>query len=619
MNTPDRILSDVVVFNKYAKYLDDRKRRETYNEIVDRYLQMMVRKYPDLRDEILSSGEYIRERKILPSMRAFQFAGQAIEKNNFRQYNCCYLPIDDVLAFSEVTFLLLGGTGVGYSVQRHHVNRLPKIRKAFDEQKYLIGDSIEGWADAIKVLMQAYFGQRECMPRFDFSDIRPKGVRLVTAGGKAPGPEPLKECIKNIKNVLDTKVDGERLTPIEVHDIVCHIANSVLAGGIRRSALISLFSVDDQEMIEAKSGAWWEENPQRGRANNSAVFLRHRVTKGDFFSFWDKVKESGAGEPGVYFSNSEHWGTNPCAEIALRPFQACNLTEINASAIGSKQDFIEAARAAAFFGTLQAGFTDFHYLRKVWQETTEKEALIGVGITGIASGTIQDDWLREVASEVKRTNKEIAYQIGINAAARTTTVKPSGTTSLVLGCSSGIHAWHSEYYIRRMQLPKDDPLYLYLKETNPDLVPDYQHIPNTAVLEIAQKAPEIGIIRENETALDLLERVKTFNLRWVREGHRDGNNSNNVSATISIKDDEWEDVGEWMWDNKDTFNGLAVLPYDNGSYLQAPFEVIDEAEYLRRVELANEIDITKVLEEHDNTEVQAEIACGGGSCDLVFE
>ncbi len=311
MELSSKILSEITVFNKYAKYIDKEKRRETWDEICDRYENMMIDKYPDLTDQIKINMIYIREKKVLPSMRAMQFAGPAIAKNNSRIYNCAYLPIDDYNAFSEAMFLLLGGTGVGYSVQTHHVEKLPEISLPLKSKKYLVADTLEGWADAIKALMKAYFGLNKYRPKFDFSDIRQKGVRLITAGGKAPGPEPLKLCIAHIEAILERKVNGSKLTSLECHDILCHIANAVLSGGIRRSAMISLFSFDDQEMLTCKYGNWWELNEQRGRANNSVVLMRNKITKPEFDKLWERIEASGSGEPGIYFSNDKDWGTNP--------------------------------------------------------------------------------------------------------------------------------------------------------------------------------------------------------------------------------------------------------------------------------------------------------------------
>ena len=549
-------------------------------------------------------------------MRSLQFGGRPIEISPNRVYNCAYLPIDHMDAFSETMFLLLGGTGVGYSVQKHHVEKLPEIQKPNPNRtrRYLISDSIEGWADAIKVLMKSYFGVMSSTPVFDFSDIRPKGALLVTSGGKAPGPQPLKDCIHNIKKVLDTKEDREKLTTLEVHDIVCHIADAVLAGGIRRAALISLFSADDDDMITCKSGAWWELNPQRGRANNSAVLLRNKITKEFFLDLWKRVELSGAGEPGIYFSYDKDWGTNPCCEIALRPYQFCNLCEVNVSNIESQEDFEERVKAAAFIGTLQAGYTDFHYLRDVWKRTTEKDALIGVSMTGIGSGVVLGYDMKAAAEAVKEENTRVAGIIGINPAARATTVKPAGTTSLTLGTSSGIHAWHNDYYIRRVRVGKNEAIYTYLSIYHPELIEDEVFRPHdTAVISVPQKAPEGSILR-HESPFQLLERIKKVSQEWIRHGHRTGQNTHNVSATISLKEDEWDLAGEWMWNNRKYYNGLSVLPYNGGTYQQAPFEDCDEETYERMMKSLSNIDLTKVVELTDNTDLSGELACAGGNC-----
>jgi ribonucleoside-triphosphate reductase len=616
MNESIDILSDVVVFNKYAKYIPSLSRRETYDEIITRYVDMMIHKYPYLKSEIIINSQFIYNKKVLPSMRALQFAGPAIEKNESRIYNCCYLPIDDYRAFSEIMFLLLGGTGVGYSVQNKHIDQLPEIHKPTKEQKYLVSDSIEGWADAVRHLMASYFGLRNTKPKFDFSDIRAKGQRLITAGGKAPGPEPLKRCLFLVEQILQNKENGSKLTSLEVHDIICHIADSVLAGGIRRAALICLFSADDESMLTCKFGNWWELNPQRGRANNSAVLMRHRINKEFFMNLWKKIELSQSGEPGIYFTNNSDWGTNPCVEIALKPFQFCNLCEINADNIKSQDDLNERARVASFFGTLQAGFTDFHYLRPIWQRTTEKDALIGIGMTGIGSNTVTRYNLTEATKIVIETNKLVADYIGINSAARTTCIKPSGTTSLVLGTSSGIHAWHNDYYIRRMQVNKSESLYNYFKIYHPELIKDMTLMPNSAVIEVPIKSPNNAIIRDKESALDLLNRVKRFYMEWVHPGHIKGDNTHNISATVSIKSDEWEIVGDWMWNNRDYFNGLSVLPFDGGTYIQAPFENITKEQYDKLAKHLTNIDLTKVVEIEDNTTLVDELACAGDNCEI---
>ena len=617
MNLASEILSDVTVYMKYARFRNDVQRRETWEELVTRNKEMHIKKYPQLTAEINETYKFVYDKKILPSMRSLQFGGKPIEISPNRIYNCAYLPIDDWRAFGEIMFLLLGGTGVGYSVQKHHVDELPEIRKpnTTKSRRYLIGDSIEGWADAVKLLMKSYFEGGSTI-NFDFSDIRQKGALLVTSGGKAPGPQPLKECLIKIQGILDSKVDNDKLSCIEVHDIVCHIADAVLAGGIRRAALISLFSADDENMISSKSGSWWELNPQRGRANNSAVLLRNKITKSFFMDLWKKIEASGTGEPGIYLSNDKDWGTNPCCEIALRPFQFCNLCEVNVSDITTQEDLNERVKAASFIGTLQAGYTNFHYLRPIWQRTTEKDALIGVGMTGIGSGSAQKFDLKQAAELVKETNLIVAKQIKINASARCTTIKPSGTSSLVLGTSSGIHAWHNDHYIRRIRVGKNEAIYSYLAIYHPELLEDEYFRPHdTAVISVPQKAPAGSIFR-NESAIELLERVKSFYSNWVKTGHRTGQNTHNISATVSIKPDEWETVGEWMWDNKSFYNGLSVLPYNGGTYIQAPFEDCSEEKYEEMLKSLTGINLSKVIEMVDNTDLSGELACAGGACEI---
>ena len=615
----NKILSDITVHMKYAKYIPELQRRETWEELVDRNKAMHIRKYPSLENDIETYYKYVYEKKVLPSMRSLQFGGKPIEISPNRLYNCAYLPIDHIDGFSEVMFLLLSGCGVGYSVQLHSIKKLPEIIKPHDvrTRRFVIGDSIEGWSDAVKVLIKSYLGsKRSSKIKFDYSDIRPKGARLVTSGGKAPGPQPLRECLVKIKGILNNRKDGEKLSSIEVHDIVCHIADAVLAGGIRRAALISLFSAYDEEMIACKSGDWWETNPQRGRANNSAVLIRHKITKDFFMNLWKRIELSGSGEPGIYFNNDKEWGTNPCCEIALRPFQFCNLCEVNVSDVKDQDELNSRVAAASFIGTLQAGYTEFHYLREVWQETTEKDSLIGVSMTGIASGKVLELNMNEAADHVKMMNRLTAKTIGINPAARATTVKPAGTTSLVLGTSSGIHAWHNKYYVRRMRVGKNESIYAYLAIHHPELLEDDYFRPHdTAVISIPQKAPT-GSITRKESFMDLLGRIKKVATEWVKPGHKTGSNSHNVSATVSLKPNEWAAAGLWMWENRDHYNGLAVLPYDGGTYVQAPFEDITKQEYDKMSETLHEVDLSKIIELDDNTDLSGELACAGGNCEI---
>jgi len=622
-------------------------------------------------------------------MRSLQFGGKGIELNNSRVYNCAFLPIDSIHSFSETMFLLLGGTGVGFSVQNHNIEKLPEIRRPnYDRRKrYVVQDSIIGWADSIKVLMKSYTGSVRSHIDFDLSDIREKGALLVTTGGKAPGPLPLKACLENIEKVLRSKKDGEKLTDMECYDIECYIADAVLAGGIRRAAMIALFDLKSKAMIKAKSkfeilmydratvktgvdnqgepimGHAWHESkgkrfldlevtvkdntgktytktcywvseedfedlekngtlpwfyfePQRGRANNSISLVRHKITKSTFKKVWKQIEESRSGEPGIYLTNDKEWGTNPCCEIALRPYQFCNLTEINMATIESQEDFEGRAKAASFIGTLQAGYTDFHYLRDIWRKNTEKDALIGVSMTGIASETNLELDFEKAANFVKEVNTAIAKIIGINPAARTTAVKPAGTTSLVLGTSSGIHAWFWDYYLRRLRINKDEAIYGYLVKMIPQLIEDEYFTPElTAVLKVPQKAPEGAILR-TETPIELLERVKLISDKWIKPGHRTGSNTHNVSCTVSIKDGEWEEVGEWMWKHKDCYNGLSVLPYDGGNYKQTPFENISKEEYDYLLQFLTDINLSLVKESEDLTSFTESIACSGGASEI---
>ena len=655
------ILSDITVFNKYAKFDKKKKRRETWDELVTRNMNMHINKYPYIKDEIESAYELVYQRKVLPSMRSLQFGGRPIEVGNNRIYNCAFMNVDDMDAFSETMFLLLGGTGVGYSVQNRHIKSLPIVVGVNqEERKFLVGDSIEGWADAIKVLVEAHMlGKNK--PRFDLSDIREKGAELVTTGGRAPGPEPLRKCLEELDERLRV-AHGRALKSLEVHDINCIIADAVLAGGIRRAACIALFDRDDELMLNCKGSfvfkpllvqgrvihgdyettdgewirrvidfgdddysfneaihgtvQWFHVEPQRARCNNSVVLDRDEVTAEEFYELMKVVEASGSGEPGVYWTNNKDWGTNPCCEIALQSFQFCNLCEVNASDITSQADLNLRSKTAAFIGTLQAGYTDFHYLRPIWKETTEKEALIGVGMTGIGSGEVLKYNLAAAGMCVVKENIRVSKLLGINRAARTTTVKPSGTSSLVVGSSSGIHAWHNDYYIRRMRLGKNEALYKYLKENLPALVEDDKFLESGAVASFPQKAPEGAIIR-TESMLDLLSRVLKFNDEWVTSGHVDGDNFHNVSCTISVKDDEWEKLTEWMWDKRDMYNGISVLPYNGGTYVQAPFEDITKERFDELVQQLNDIDLTQIMEGEDNTDLTGELACAGGVCEIV--
>ena len=628
MKLDSKILSDITVYMKYSKWLNHEFRKETWDEIVDRNLNMHLKKLQELgydekteqyKKVIDVYNNFVRPFKVLPSMRSMQYAGKAIEIAPNSMYNCAYMPVDSVECFHEAMFLLMNGTGLGYSVQQHHVRMLPEIRQPNKDRtrKILVQDSILGWADAVKELFRSYTGELTQRPRFIYDDIRPKGARLKTRGGKAPGPEPLRLCMVKIENILQTKEDGSQLTTLECHDIMCHLAQAVTAGGNRRAALISLFSADDLQMMHCKSGMRWQEtDSQRYRANNSVVLLRHRIKKDFFDDIWDRIEAGGTGEPGIYLTNDKDWGTNPCCEIALRPYQFCNLTEINSSTIEDQNDLNERVEAATILGTLQASYTDFHYLRDIWKTTTEKDALLGVSMTGLASNKVTNLDITGTAYMSKVINAEWAYILGINAASRITCVKPSGTASMVCGSSSGIHAWHSDYYIRRIRVGKVENICQYLVDNHPELIVEDMDNPDGMIIEIPQKAPTGALTKDQEDTFMFLERVKNTTVRWVNPGHNNGQNTHNVSATVYINKGDWDEVGEWMWLNRHFYNGLSCFPNDETSYNQPPFEACSKNRYEEMLKSLKTLDLSQIVETEDDTNFGQEAACAGGACEI---
>lgn len=619
MNQSNKLLSDLVSFRTYSKYLPHLERREIFEETVNRDMAMHLDKFPKLSKEITKAFNLVHQFKVMPSMRTLQFGGQAIIKNNARSYNCSFTHIDSERKFSEILFLLLSGTGVGFSIQKHHVNQLPRIRPPTEEGAFIVQDSIQGWAQSVHILMDAYFNGA-VRPIFDFFAIRPKGSLLYTTGSKAPGPEPLKYMLEQVENRLK-KAIGRKLKPIEVHDIICIISDCVLAGGIRRSSLISLFDRDETDMLKAKSGKWYEDHPYRARANNSVVLPRSEVKKDEFFELYKTCQISGAGEPGFFWTNNVEMGVNPCAEISLYTDQFCNLTTVNQTGVTSKKDFLSRVYSAAFIGTLQAAYTDFPYLSESWRIQTEKEALLGVSFTGIsdAYGTIPDEWLAEGAQLVLDVNLKYSRKLGTNPAARTTALKPEGSGSCVLGSSSGIHSRKSRWYKRRMQTNKDDALYLYLQNMIPSLVEDAIGVPNTAVITIPQESPEGAPTEDTETSLELFDRVMRYNKIWVAGGHRSGDNKHNVSCTLSVKDHEWDILREKMWNERNHYTGISLFPYfaDDSTFKQLPFEACSQSEYNELSALVKDIDLRQVKEQTNETNLVQSVACGGGSCEVT--
>lgn len=715
------ILSELTAFSKYARFNEEIGRRETWEENVARVEGMHIRKFPELKNDITKAFDYVRRKEVVPSMRSMQFGGEAIEKMNIRIFNCSFISIERPAIFSEIMVLLMAGTGVGYSVQQRHINKLPEIKTPKRSKKYVIEDTINGWADALKALIKSYFYGTQ-MPIFDYSGIRPKGTILKTSGGKAPGPEPLRKCLDEIQSIFTRKSVGEKLKPIEVHDIVCHIADCILAGGIRRSATIALFDAFDEEMLNCKGYlsaqmesdftfnkqtkqfvgdanhqgkivqvylskqefdkfekegvlAWYWFHPQRARANNSAVFFRndwfgketteeklifkmkkelgitenaqesllnsfnsfvneilpnHKVgdkyyedivlatTQEQFLKVWKACEASGSGEPGVFWTSDPDYGTNPCGEISLKSAQTCNLSSINVSTLKDQKDLENRVWASTLIGTLQATYDNFEYISENWQENQQEERLLGVSLTGICDiDYTAFDW-KKAADVATKVNEEYSAKLNINKAARITCIKPEGTASCVMGTSSGIHARHSSYYIRRIRYNKQEPIARYLMTNHPELVEEEEFNPLNIVVAIPQKSPAISTVRENESAIDTLERVRFFNDNWVTPGHRTGPNRHNVSCTISVRPNEWGKVGKWMWENRDVYSGIAVLPYSDAIYKQAPFEECDEETYNKMMKNLKSIDLTKVIESEDNTNLLGELACAGGACEVTF-
>lgn len=616
MELSNKILSEIVSNRTYAKHLPTFNRRELLEETFNRNISMFLEKFPKLSKDILKAGRQMHDLNVMPSMRSLQFGGEAVFKNNARLYNCSFANIDNTRIFAEALFLLLSGTGFGYSVQKRHTTQLPSIQRPREEGVYVAHDSIEGWSEALRTLTDAYF-YGGIKPQFDLTRIRAKGSYLVTTGAKAPGPEPLRQMLTQVESLLKSAV-GRKLRPIEVHDMICLIADCVLAGGIRRAALISLFDKNDEEMLRSKHGAWWEKHPHRARANNSAVLLRSEITKDEFFHIYDMCIKSNAGEPGFFFTNNLDLGTNPCAEIGLNSNQFCNLSSINLTGIKNEKDFHNRVYAAALFGTLQAGFTDFHYLGPKWKEVTEREALIGVSFTGIADAPgMSGEQLQKAAKLVLEVNEKYSKKIGTNMSARTTAIKPEGTASCVMGSSSGIHARHAEHYLRRVRMNKDDALAKYLKNLVPELIEDDLFSKTGVVLTVPQKSPEGAITRHKESAMDLFNRVKHYYNNWIVPGHREGLNTHNVSCTINYKPEEVEELREALWRDRESYAAVSLLPFSDAIYQQAPFEDTDKETFEKYNKMLKELDLSKVIEFDDTTSRTEMLACSNGVCEFT--
>lgn len=638
-------IQDYMLVSRYARFLPEMGRRETFPEAVGRVRDMHLRTFPMAEEDIRWAFDQVVEKRCLPSMRSMQFGGPAIEKNHARMYNCTFGICDRIEFFREGLYLLLCGTGVGFSVEFEHVEKLPELAFSVDESNvvhYTIPDTIEGWADAMHELVVSYM--EGYLVEFNYSNIRSRGSSLKTSGGRAPGHVPLRRALERCRHILDSSL-GRKLKPIECYDLMMHAADAVIAGGVRRSATICLFSPDDGEMMNAKRGNWFNDNPQRGRSNNSVKLIRNETSKAQFLRIFTKQKEWG--EPGFYFANDLSHGCNPCCEIGLNPhlevkdadgnvtiesgWQFCNLTEINGAKLHTEEDFRTAVRAATIIGTLQAGYTTFPYLGETTEKLCRREALLGVSITGMMdspSVTLDPIMQQKMAKYAIEVNREISLKIGTEPGARLTCVKPAGSTSLLLGTASGIHPRHARRYFRRVQANKTDPVYKFFNTQNPHMCNESVWSANKTddVITFCVEAPEEAVLRSEMSAIDLLKHVHSTQRNWVIPGTaRPESNPglyHNVSNTLTVRDGEWDDVAEYIWENRSDFTGISMLAASGDkAYAQAPHEEVvsaqDETLWNELISKFQSVDYTQMHEQDDATNLQGEIACAGGACELV--
>jgi ribonucleoside-diphosphate reductase alpha chain len=625
-----------IALSRYARWKEEEQRRETWSETVERYFDYMSKHLQDNHNYTLSDSlrgeleEAVLSQRIMPSMRALMTSGPALDRCHVGGYNCSYVPVDNPRAFDETMYILMCGTGVGFSVERHCIEKLPIVNEDFHQTDTVIkvGDSRPGWAKSLKELIaMLYSGQ---IPKFDVSEVRPAGARLKTFGGRASGPQPLIElfefCIQKFKGAA-----GRKLYPIECHDIMCKIGEVVVVGGVRRSALISLSNLNDDQMAHAKSGKWWEYESQRSLANNSVAY-KEKPQMGTFMREWLALYESMSGERGIFNRQSakkqaakngrrdtDHdFGCNPCSEIILRPYQFCNLSEVVVRENDTIETLKEKVRLATILGTFQATLTSFRYLRKIWQKNTEEERLLGVSLTGIMDNKLTSttgDKL-EVLLEVLRdtaviANEAMAHQLKIPQSTAVTCVKPSGTVSQLTDAASGIHARHNPYYIRTVRGDNKDPMTQFLISQGIPSEPDRDKPVSTTVFSFPMKAPKEAVTRTQMSSIEQLELWLTYQRHWCE--HK-------PSVTISVKENEWLDVGAWVYEHFDEVSGISFLPFDGGTYVQAPYQDIDEAQYKDWVKkMPKKVDWSKLqdFEKEDTTSGGRELACTAGVCEVV--
>jgi ribonucleoside-triphosphate reductase len=625
-----------IAISRYARWDDKLGRRETWVETVGRYVTYMKnhmdKNYPGaIPDEFWHEAEWaIIDHKVMPSMRALMTAGPALDRSHVAGYNCSFIPVDSPRAFDEALYILMNGTGLGFSAERKYTGKLPIVNEHFEKTETVIkvADSKEGWARGLRELIaMLYVGQ---VPRIDVTAVRPAGARLKTFGGRSSGPQPLVNLF-DFTVELFKKAAGRQLTPLECHDLVCKIAEVVVVGGVRRSALISLGDLDDYAMAKAKSGQWWETEPQRQLANNSAAYY-NKPSIGEFLKEWRSLYESHSGERGIVNlenmrkaayaprrDGSKLAGTNPCGEISLRPYQFCNLTEIIIEEHDDVESLTKKARIATILGTIQSSFTNFKYLRKIWRDNCEEERLLGVSLTGqfgnkLMSGSLGLDVLAEaldgIREECVEVNATVADAMGINRSTAITTVKPSGTVSQLTGTSSGMHPWHNDFYIRTVRQDNKDPLTVFMRDAGIPSEPAVGREKDTTIFSFPTKAPEGAILRSELTALQHLEFWKIYKEHWTEH---------NPSITVNVRDHEWIAVADWVYSNWDIVGGISFLPYDDHVYQQAPYQDTDEATYTEAKAEMPVIDwsILSMYEKTDNTSSTQTLACVSGSCDLV--
>jgi ribonucleoside-diphosphate reductase alpha chain len=633
-------LGEFVYLRSYSKWIPEQGRRETWVETVNRYINFMHEQLGDklTRKEYLEIREAILKQEVMPSMRLMQFAGEAVRRSNIAAYNCSFIAPSELTDFAEIMYISMCGTGVGFTVESANVQQLPQIARQTGEKlsTHVVGDSKEGWCDALTLGLQTWYAGKDI--EFDFSQIRPAGARLKTMGGKASGPEPLRSLLAFARDRILNR-QGRRLRNIDVHDIICKIGECVVAGGVRRSAMISLSDLDDVDMRDAKSGQFWMSDPHRSIANNSAVYLQ-KPTNEEFMDEWVALMKSKSGERGIFNRGAlanqlpsrrfQFWqetgyiqdgkvvgpsGTNPCGEIILKSKQFCNLTEVIARADDTKESLLRKARLATILGTYQSTLTNLPYLSKEWAKNCEDERLLGVSITGQwDSKTVRDAYvLQEMRKETIKTNKKYAERFGINASTAITCVKPSGTVSQTFDVASGMHARHAPYYVRRIRISATDSLFKFMRDAGVPYYPEVgqdMETANTYVLEFPVKAPEGAVYKDDLSALDQLEHWKL-----VKENFTE----HNPSVTVSVGDDEWIQVANWVYNNWDIVGGLSFLPRDNHVYRLAPYEAISKEEYERRAKAFPEVDYAKLMqyERADETELKKELACVAGTCEIL--